>query len=230
MRMVTIGPDYSVALCGGTHAGRAGDLGLFRFVGESAIAAGIRRVEGVVGAEAVLFSQEEHRALLSGAALLKTPPEKLAEKISQLQEERKSAERELEKLQSARLGALAAELAAKAKRLGNAVVVVEMVAGVEGKGLRELASQLRGKAGGGEGGVGGVGGCAIFLAGGSSLLALTDKELGGDWDAREWMKAAAAKAGAKGGGRADFAQAGGADVAKLDAALRAAEEWARGRG
>ena len=221
VRMVTIGPDYSVELCGGTHAGRAGDIGLFRFAGESAIAAGIRRVDAVVGAEAILLSQEERLALLSGAALLKSPPEKLAEKIRQLQEERKSAERELEKLRAERSGALAAELAAKARQLGGANAVVEKVAGADGKSLRELASQLRGRV---------EGPCAIFLAGGNSLAALTDKELGSEWDAREWMKVAAAKAGAKGGGRADFAQAGGADAAKLDSALQAAEEWARGRG
>ena len=221
VRMVTIGADYSVELCGGTHAGRAGDIGYFRFVGESAIAAGIRRVDAAVGAEAILFSQEEHRALLAGAALLKSPPEKLAEKIRQLQDERKLAERELEKLRAERSGALAAELAAKARQLGGASVLVEKVAGADGKGLRELASQLRGRV---------EGPCAIFLAGGGALAALVDKELGEKWDAREWMKVAAAKAGAKGGGRADFAQAGGADAAKLDSALQAAEEWARERG
>ena len=222
VRMVTIGADYSVELCGGTHVCRAGDIGFFRFAGESAIAAGIRRVEAVAGGEAVLFSQEESRALLSGAALLKSPPEKLAEKIAQLQEERKNAARELEKLRAAQTGALALELAAKAERMGAVNVLAEKVAGLEGKGLRELAAELRGRL---------ESPCAIFLAGGGAMAALVDSDLaGGKWDAREWMKVAADAAGAKGGGRADFAQAGGADAAKLDSALQAAREWARTRG
>ena len=222
VRMVTIGADYSVELCGGTHARRAGDIGLFRFAGESAIAAGIRRVEAVAGGEAVLFSQEESRVLLAGAALLKSAPGKVAEKISQLQEERKNAERELEKLRAAQTGALAAELAAKAERMGEVSVLAEKVAGAEGKGLRELAAELRGRL---------ESPCAIFLAGGGAMAALVDADLAGEkWDAREWVRVAAAAAGAKGGGRADFAQAGGADSARLDSAVEVAREWARERG
>ena len=221
VRMVTIGADYSVELCGGTHVGRAGDIGFFRFAGESAIAAGIRRVEAVVGGEAILYSQSEHRALAEGAALLKAPPEKLAEKISQLQEERRGAERELEKLRAARLGAVAAQLAQKAARMGGVNVVIEEAADVDGKGLRELASQLRGRL---------ESPAAIFLAGGNAMAALVDKELGEKWSAREWIQVAAEQAGAKGGGRADFAQAGGADAAKLESALETAREWARVMG
>ena len=222
VRMVTIGADYSVELCGGTHVSRAGDIGFFRFVGESAIAAGIRRVEAVAGVNAVLFSQEEHHALLSASILLKSPPGKVAEKISQLQEERKNAERELEKLRAAQTGALAAELAAKAERMGEVSVLAEKVAGAEGKGLRELAAELRGRL---------ESPCAIFLAGGGAMAALVDADLVGEkWDAREWVRVAASAAGAKGGGRADFAQAGGADSARLDAAVEVAREWARERG
>ena len=220
VRMVTIGADYSVELCGGTHVVRAGDIGYFRFTGETAVAAGVRRVEAVAGGQAVEFSQALDAALGRASSALKSPPEKLAEKISQLQEERKSAERELEKLRAAQSDALAAELAAGANRLGGATVVVEKVAGAEGKALRELASQLRGRL---------ESPCAIFLAGENCMAALVEKPLCEKWDAREWMKVAAETAGAKGGGRADFAQAGGADPAKLDAALQSAKDWARAR-
>ena len=169
VRMVTIGAGYSVELCGGTHARRAGDIGLFRFAGESAIAAGIRRVEAVAGGEAVLFSQEESRVLLAGAALLKSPPGKVAEKISQLQEERKNAERELEKLRAAQTGALAAELAAKAERMGGgerfggegcgrggerAAGVGRGVARAAGVALRDISGRGRGDGGAGGRGFG----------------------------------------------------------------------------
>ena len=220
VRMVVIGEDYSVELCGGTHVVRAGDIGYFRFTGETAVAAGVRRVEAVAGGPAVEFSQALDAALGRASSALKSPPEKLAEKISQLQEERKSAERELEKLRAAQSDALAAELAGRANRLGGATVVVEKVAGADGKALRELASQLRGRL---------ESPCAIFLAGENCMAALVEKPLCEKWDAREWMKVAAETAGAKGGGRADFAQAGGADPAKLDAALQAARDWARTR-
>ena len=220
VRMVVIGEDYSVELCGGTHVVRAGDIGYFRFTGETAVAAGVRRVEAVAGGQAVEFSQALDAALGRASSALKSPPEKLAEKISQLQEERKSAERELEKLRAAQSDALAAELAGRANRMGGATVAVEKVAGADGKALRELASQLRGRL---------ESPCAIFLAGENCMAALVEKPLCEKWDAREWMKVAAETAGAKGGGRADFAQAGGADPAKLDAALQSARDWARAR-
>ena len=216
VRMVTIGADYSVELCGGTHASRAGDAGLFRFVGESAVAAGVRRVEAVVGESAVEFSQAREEMLVRAAAELKSPPEKLAERISQMREEMKVARRELEKTQSAQVGAKAGELAATAEEIGGAKVVVARVSGMEMKALRELATELRGRLGSP---------CAIFLAGDGALAAAVDKGLSAKRDAREWMRVAAAEAGAKGGGRPDFAQAGGAQSDKLESALQAAREW-----
>ena len=226
VRVVTIGP--SIELCGGTHVTRSGDIGYFRFISQSAVAAGIRRVGAMVGDLAVTASQLEREGLVQAAIQLKmssaslgVPIEEVAARISQLQEERRGAERELEKLRAAQLGAIAAQLAQKAGLMGRVNVVIEEAADIDGKGLRELASQLRGRL---------ESPAAIFLAGGNAMAALVDKELGEKWSAREWIQVAAEQAGAKGGGRADFAQAGGADAAKLEAALETAREWARGRG
>ena len=226
VRVVEIG--LSIELCGGTHVNRSGNIGYFRFISQSAVAAGIRRVGAMVGDLAVTASQLEREGLAQAAMQLKVssaslgvPIEEVAAKISQLQEERREAERELEKLRAARLGAVAAQLAQKAARMGGANVVIEEAADVDGKGLRELASQLRGRL---------ESPAAIFLAGGNAMAALVDKELGDKWSAREWIQVAAEQAGAKGGGRADFAQAGGADAAKLEAALETARKWARARG
>ena len=226
VRVVEIGP--SIELCGGTHVARSGDIGYFRFSSQSAVAAGIRRVGAMVGDLAVTASQLEREGLVQAAIQLKmssaslgVPIEEVAARISQLQEERREAERELEKLRAARLGAVAAQLAQKAGHMGRVNVVIEEAAGIDGKGLRELASQLRGRL---------ESPAAIFLAGGNAMAALVDKELGDKWSAREWIQVAAEQAGAKGGGRADFAQAGGADAAKLESALETAREWARVMG
>ena len=223
VRVITIGADFSVELCGGTHVQRAGDIGFFQFVGESAIAAGVRRVEAVTAAGAVARVQELDGRLRGLSDLLKAPAAQLEEKIIQLRETLKETQRRLDDMQAAQASAQAGQLAAQAETRGDAKVLVTRVAGADIKILRELAAQLRGN----------LGAAAILLAGDgggrAAFVAAITSELAAVISAREWLEVVAAAAGAKGGGKPDFAQAGGGDAAQIEDALTAARTFLAGK-
>jgi alanyl-tRNA synthetase len=213
VRVVSYG-SVSTELCGGTHAKATGEIGLLKIVSQSAIAAGVRRVEALTGLGALRFMRERERALRRVGDLLRVAPEQSAERVEKLLEERKEKERELAELRRARHRAPAAAAEqAPPREIGGVRVLVRRVEGVDGKELRNLVDDLRGQLKSG----------LVFVA--SQLDGRVSLALGVTPDLRERFKAGdlvrevAAIVGGKGGGRPDFAQAGGSRPEKLDEAV-----------
>ncbi|MFO0684475.1 MAG: alanine--tRNA ligase [Sandaracinus sp.] len=208
--------DDSIELCGGTHAARTGDLGLFKILSESGVAAGVRRVEAVTGTGAVQHVRSVERELGKAAALLKSSPAQTSEKVESLLGSVKEKNKEIEelrrKLMSGSGGGV--DLTKEAKEQAGVKVLGAVVEGGDGKALRELAEQLRDKLQ-----------PAVILLGtkssdGRALLACTvSKEATDRFKAGDIVKEAAAIVGGGGGGRPDFAQAGGNDAGKLGEAV-----------
>ncbi|MFW5659831.1 MAG: alanine--tRNA ligase [Oceanicaulis sp.] len=211
------GKPYSVELCGGTHVERTGDIALFKIVSDSAVSAGVRRVEAFTGEAARRYLETEARRAKDAAAALKVPTSEIAERISALQTERKALERQLaEAKKQLAMGGGGGAQPAEAEEIAGVKFTGRIVQGVSGKDLRGLVDEARQAMGSG---------VAVFIGvnDGKAALAvgLTD-DLTGRFNAVDLVKAGAAEVGGKGGGgRPDFAQAGGPDGAKAEAALEA---------
>jgi alanyl-tRNA synthetase len=213
VRVITVGDD-SMELCGGTHVSRAGDIGLFRFLGESGVSAGVRRVEAVTGLGALARVRQQEGALNGAAAELRCPPDELAESIRKLQAEARALRKELDDARRAAALSEADGLLARAVPVRGFKVLAAEVTDPEG--LRDQADKLRDQLGSG----------VVVLgnrAGGkATLLVAVTKDLAGKGvHAGDLVRGLAAIVGGKGGGRPDFAQAGGPDVAALYDALAA---------
>jgi alanyl-tRNA synthetase len=214
VRVVSVG-DFSMELCGGTHTAAAGDIGLFKIVQESGIAAGVRRIEAVTGARALQLVQEEEETLRRLAALVKSDRGQLEARLKKLVEQQRELEREVETL-SARLHAgRSQELLAQVREIAGVKFLAAQLEGLDGKGLREFSDQLRDRLPSGVMVLGSV------LDGKANLLVAVSKDLLDRLSAGELIKPLAAQVGGKGGGRPELAQAGGPDPAGLAAALTA---------
>ncbi|MGI9337609.1 MAG: DHHA1 domain-containing protein, partial [Gammaproteobacteria bacterium] len=214
VRTVTMDADYSVELCGGTHVKRAGEIGYFCFTGESAIAAGVRRVEALCGEEAVKHAADQNTTLLATAATLKTPADKLEEKAKQLQEALKAAQKQAAQMREAQTTAQADKLAQMAEDGGGFRFIIAEVES-DSASLRAMAVRLRSV----------LSPAAVFLAcqneGKASFAAAADNGT----NARNWLAMATKDTGAKGGGKEDFAQAGGGNPKTIPAAIKAARSF-----
>jgi len=214
---------YSVELCGGIHVERTGDIALFKIVGESAVSAGVRRVEAFTGEAARQYLETEAGRARTAATALKVPTAELADRIAALQSERKSLERQLaEAKKQLAMGGGASAAPAGPEDIAGTPLIARVVEGVGGKDLRGLVDDARTQMGSG---------VAVFIGvnDGKAALAvgLTD-DLKARLSAVELVRAGAAAVGGKGGGgRPDFAQAGGPDGAKAEAALDAIREALR---
>jgi alanyl-tRNA synthetase len=214
VRVVSVG-DFSMELCVGTHTAAAGDIGLFKIVQESGIAAGVRRIEAVTGAGALQLVQEEEETLRRLAAIVKSDRGQLEARLKKLVEQQRELEREVETL-SARLHAgRSQELLAQVREIAGVKFLAAQLDGLDGKGLREFSDQLRDRF---PAGVVVLGSAADGKA---NLLVAVSKDLLGRLSAGELIKPLAAQVGGKGGGRPELAQAGGTDPAGLAAALAA---------
>jgi alanyl-tRNA synthetase len=217
VRVVSFG-DVSTELCGGTHARATGDIGLLKIVSESGIAAGVRRIEALTGLGALAWLREQERRLRRIGEALRVPPAEAPERVERLLEERREKERELEKLRRAKRGAGSQDLASQASSIDGTRVLAARAEGATGKELRELVDDLRGKLGSG----------VVLLAaeenGKVSLALGVTKDLTGRFRAGDLVREVAAVVGGKGGGRPDFAQAGGDDPSKLDQAFERLRE------
>ena len=212
VRVVKIGP--STEFCGGTHVARTGDIGSFKLLSESGIAAGIRRVEVTTGMNVVRFTRTQEVTLKNVAAELKTPLGLVTEKAHTVFENVKSLEKQLAQLKS-QLAVLSAQaLVAEAREVNGVKLLVKKVE-ADSKALRDMAETLRDK----------IGDAVVVLAavndGKVQLVAGVSKSLHARVKAGEVVNTAAQMVGGKGGGKPDLAMAGGTDVAKLDAALAA---------
>ena len=212
VRVISFG-DFSTELCGGTHAAATGDIGLLKVVSEGGIAAGVRRIEALTGGGALAHIQRQEETLQSLAARLKTNVPDLEARVDRLLEERRDLERQLEKLRGEMRGATSSDLTDAAREIAGVRVLMNRVAGADGKQLRPLVDELRDKLGSG------IVLLAAEKADGVSLALGVTKDLTGRFKAGDLIREVAAVVGGKGGGRPDFAQAGGRDAAKLDEAF-----------
>jgi alanyl-tRNA synthetase len=213
VRMLTIGP--SLELCGGTHAHRTGDIGLFKLLSETGLAAGVRRIEATTGLNALGHLRRVESELTGAAAVLKAPAPKLRDRVERLVEQQKESQREIERLKRSLMSGDSAELSAEAREVDGARVLGATVELGDAGALREMADQLRDKLA-----------PAVILLGSASkdgkkalLVCSVSKELIGRFRAGDIVKAAAIVVGGNGGGRPDFAQAGGPDPSKLGEAV-----------
>jgi alanyl-tRNA synthetase len=220
VRVVKIG-DFSTELCGGTHTSATGEIGLLKLLGESAVASGVRRVEAVTGMGSLgLFRRDADVARVASAMVGtgEVSAEALKAKVSQQDEEMKKLRRELESLRMKSASAATADAAGSAVEVRGVKVLAQRVDALDKSQMRNLVDELRGKLGSG------VVVLGAAAEGKVSLIVGVSKDLTGRVQAGKIVGAIAAKVGGKGGGRPDLAEAGGSDVAGLDAALASAAE------
>jgi alanyl-tRNA synthetase len=218
VRVLKIG-DFSTELCGGTHVERAGDIGMFKIISETGVAAGIRRIEAVTGEGAYdwLLSREQALAMIAG--LLKTAPEKTPEKLEQLLDKNRQLEKQLEKLQAQMASSVGNELTSQAVDVAGMKVLAVKLEHTDPKSLRDLADQLKNK----------LGSAAVVLATVEgdkvSLVAGVTKDKMDKVKAGDLVNFVAQQVGGKGGGRPDMAMAGGNDPSGLAEALAQVPNW-----
>jgi alanyl-tRNA synthetase len=222
VRVLSIG-DFSMELCGGTHVERAGDIGLFKILSESGVAAGVRRVEAVTGKTAYDWVVHTDQVLRDIAALLRGSREDVDEKVRELVERSRKLEKEVQQLKSKLASGQGGDLASQAKDVDGIQVLAARIDGADAKSLRDAVDQLKIK----------LGSSVIVLAtvqdGKVVLVAGVSADLLNRMKAGEIAGAVAALVGGKGGGRADFAQAGGTQPENLGKALAGVESLIRSR-
>ena len=212
VRVIRMG-DFSTELCGGTHVRRTGDIGLLKLRGESGVAAGVRRIEALTGDGALEYVQRRDQTLREIGDLLKGNEEGAVERLQKLLAQQKELEKRIADMQSRLAGKASADLVSQARKVNGVSVLATQVEGVDGKGLRDMADKLRERLGSGVVVLGSAhGGKAI-------LLAAVTKDLVGRISAGEVIRKIAPVVGGGGGGRPDFAQAGGPDVGRIAEAL-----------
>lgn len=218
VRVLAMG-NFSKELCGGTHVQRTGDIGLFKITTETGIAAGIRRIEAVTGEYAIAWVDTLNDQLQEAAQLFKTGREGLLEKIKKNIDYTQQLNKQIEQLQNRVLGSASDELLQQAVAVHGVKVLTTEVANLDAKKLRDLVDQLKDK----------LGNAVIVLASKSDdrvqLVVGVSKELTTQIKAGELINHIAAEIGGKGGGRPDFAQAGGSEIAGIAKALQMAKEW-----
>ncbi len=212
--------QYSVELCGGTHVDRTGDIGLFKIIEESAVAAGVRRIEAVTGPAAEAWVRDQQRVVGEAAEALRVAPRAIPERISALLDERKKLEREISDLRRKLVtgGTAGPASGPDAKDVSGVKFSAQLLDGVPAKDLKGMADELQKSLGGG------VVALITVSDGKASLVVSVDKSLTDKVDAVTLVRAGAAAVGGKGGGgRPDMAQAGGPDSGKAEAAIQAIE-------
>ena len=211
--------DYSVELCGGTHVERTGDIGVFKITSEGGVASGIRRIEAVTGKGAMDWIDTNQQRLADLAGLLKTQPDLAAPRVKQLLGRNKELEKELAAAKQAILTGSGADLTDSIREVAGIKVMASRMDGADAKTLRAAVDKFKDKLGSAVIVLGSAAGDKVHLAAGVTKDNV-DKLRAGDL-----IKPIAAMIGGKGGGRPDFAQAGGTDVDGLDAALESVAGW-----
>lgn len=218
VRVIGMG-DFSVELCGGTHVAHSGDIGFFKIISESGVAAGIRRVEAVTGSAAVEYVQQREAQLLNIASMLKASPQEASQKIAQIIDNVRHLEKELARLKSKLASSQSDELAEQARTVKGVKVLAANLEGANAKVLREALDKLKDK----------LKSCIVVLASTDaekvSLIAGVTTDLTAKVKAGELVNFVAKQVGGKGGGRADMAQAGGTQPGNLPAALDSVADW-----
>ncbi len=216
VRVISVG-DWARELCGGTHAVRSGQLGIIKLMGESSIGSGVRRVEALVGGDAYRFLAREHVLVAQLSEALKVRPEELPERVDDIVERLRAAEKEIDRIRVQQLLSAGAELAAGAADIAGVKVVTHRVEGAAGGDVRTLALDVRGRLPAGAPGVVVVIGTSDGKV--SVVAATNDEAQSRGQSANELVRAIGPLVGGKGGGKADVAQGGGADTSRVDEAL-----------
>ena len=220
VRVLRIG-EFSTELCGGIHVERAGDIGFFKIVSETGVAAGVRRVEAVTGLGAVEWVEHSESLIQTVGERVKSGRDGLDEKVQQILDRSRQLEKELEKLQAKLASAAGSDLASQAQDINGLKLLVSRMDDADPKSLRDLVDQLKNK----------LGSAAILVAavkdGKISLAAGVTQDQTSRIKAGDLVNLVATQVGGKGGGRPDFAQAGGNDPTQLDAALSGVPDWVR---
>ncbi len=216
VRVVSVG-DWARELCGGTHAGSSGKLGVIKLLGESSIGSGVRRVEALVGSDAYQFLAREHVLVAQLSETLKVRPEELPERVNDIVERLRSAEKEIEKVRVGQLLAAGGTLAAGATDIGGVNVVAHRADGAAAGDVRTLALDVRGRL------PATVPGVVVVIGNADGkvavVAAVNDAARGRGISANELVRAIGPLVGGKGGGKDDVAQGGGTDSARIDEAL-----------
>ena len=220
VRVIGMG-EFSTELCGGTHVSQVGQIGLFKIIAESGVAAGIRRVEALTGKAAIDYVQQREAQLLEIAHTLKTNPQEVTQKIAQIIDNVRQTEKELARLKTKMASTQGADLAAQAQEINSINVLAANLDNADAKTLRETLDQLKVE----------LKTCAILLStvsdGKVTLIAGVSADLTDKIKAGELVNFVAQQVGGKGGGRADMAQAGGTQPDQLPAALESVMNWVR---
>jgi alanyl-tRNA synthetase len=221
VRVLDIGSSRE--LCGGTHVTRTGDIGAFKILLETGVAAGIRRVEATTGTGVLAYIGETEKNLGAIAQLVKAPPVEAAERVAQLLEQSRALEKELDRLKSKLAASAGDELVQQAVDVSGVRVLAAQLDGIDAKGLRETADKLRDK----------LKSCALVLGtvadGKVSLIAAVTPDVTGRIKAGDLVNHVATQVGGKGGGKPDLAMAGGTDPTQLPAALASVQAWVQDR-
>jgi alanyl-tRNA synthetase len=222
VRVLRMG-DFSTELCGGTHVRRSGDIGFFKVVSETGIAAGVRRIEAVTADGALTWVQQQEASLQQAAAALKAPAQEVTQKIGQIVDNVRQLEKELARLKSRLASSQGDDLATRAVDVKGIKVLAATIDGADAKALREAMDKLKDK----------LKSCAVVLAssdgGKVTLIAGVSSDLTARVKAGELVNFVAQQVGGKGGGRADMAQAGGTDPSNLPQALASVPDWVSGK-
>jgi alanyl-tRNA synthetase len=220
VRVLSIG-DFSIELCGGTHASRAGDIGVFKIVSEAGIASGVRRIEAVTGAAALEYIGETEKNLSAVANLVKAGREDAVAKVGQFLERTRRLEKELETLKARLASSQGSDLASQAQDVEGIKVLAARLEGADAKSLRDTVDQLKNK----------LGAAAVILGavtdGKVALVAGVTKPETKCVKAGELVNHVASQIGGRGGGRPDMAQAGGSQPENLEAALASVADWVK---
>jgi alanyl-tRNA synthetase len=221
VRVLDIGSSRE--LCGGTHVARTGDIGAFKILLETGVAAGIRRVEATTGTGVLAYIGETEKSLGAIAQLVKATPVEAAERVAQLMEHSRALEKELDRLKSKLASSQGDELVQQAVDVSGVRVLAAQLEGVDAKALRETADKLRDK----------LKSCALVLGtvadGKVSLIAAVTPDVAARIKAGDLVNHVATQVGGKGGGKPDMAMAGGSDPGALPTALASVPAWVQGR-
>ena len=222
VRVLRIG-DFSTELCGGTHARRAGDIGLFKIISEAGVASGVRRIEAVTGEGAFDWLKDEERLVTALTERVKASREHLEDRVTQLIERNRGLEKELDRIKGKLASASGNDMVSRAIEVDGLKVLAASVEESDPKALRDMVDQLRNK----------LGSSAVILGavseGKVSLVAGVSKDQTNRIKAGDLVNSVAVQVGGKGGGRPDMAQAGGTDPTHLESALKGVADWVRDR-
>jgi len=223
VRVLRIGGNFSVELCGGTHVKRTGDIGFMKIISETGIAAGIRRIEAVTGEGALLWTAENQQKLARLAQMLKTDRDNLENRLGQQMERIRKLEKEVGQMKAKLASSAGDDMIKEVQDINGIKVLARTLEGADAKTLRETVDQLKNK----------LGSAALVLASVKdskvSLVAGVTRDRTDIIQAGDLVNFVAEKVGGKGGGRPDLAQAGGNDPSGLDAALAGVPDWIRGK-